>query len=115
MFTGLEWGISIDSIVPSDTRFDAHRKFQMVDKTADKIISVLRPISDRILMLLTGNHEDKINRAGYFNPTEKICNALNVPYGGYSSFLKVGLTKTGETSYQAIDNLCNARVFRLQG
>jgi len=89
-------GDYIDSIVPSDTRFDAHRRFEMVDKTADKIISVLRPISDRILMLLTGNHEDKINRAGYFDPTEKMCNALKVPYGGYSSFLKIRAYEKGE-------------------
>ena len=82
-------GDYIDAIVPHDPRFQSDRKFEKIDKSVDKMIGVLKPISERILTLITGNHEDKISRAGYFNPTKRMCEELDVPYGGYSTFIKV--------------------------
>ena len=48
----------------------------------DEVISQFKRAKKRFITFLLGNHEIKLWRAG--NYTEKICTALEIPYGGYS-------------------------------
>jgi len=82
-------GDYLDSILPKDPRYDPSDKFKTVDDNVAKIVSTLRPIKDKIICLLTGNHEYKLNKAGYGDPTLRICRALDLKYAGYSCFIKI--------------------------
>jgi len=82
-------GDYIDSILPKDNRYDPSDDFKMMDANIEIIRLTLAPIKDRIICLLTGNHEYHLHSAGYGDPVKRLCSDLGVPYGGFSSFIKI--------------------------
>lgn len=58
----------------------------------DAIVQLLRPIKDKILVSLSGNHELRAQKSAGLDIGKIIADQLGVPYGGYSCFvyLQVG-------------------------
>ena len=94
---GIGMGDYIECILPKDKRFDPHTDIEVSDPVVseyiDIIVKTLEPIKDKILCLLTGNHEYHIHSDGYCEPTKEICRRLfgseKGVYGGFSAFLKL--------------------------
>lgn len=78
-----------DSILPSDVRFDASEKYELFETYYQQIKKILFPIKDKIITLLIGNHEYKLVSQGFMNPVLRLCDELNINYGGYSCFIKL--------------------------
>ena len=62
----------------------------------DDLYEILEPIKDRILVLLDGNHEDRIWKHSGIQVSRILAQRLGVPYGGYSCFVKL---KVGKSNY----------------
>jgi len=56
-----------------------------------KIKQILSPIKDKIIVLLTGNHEDTIRKRVGIDMTRRLCYDLGIPYGGICSFVRFGI------------------------
>jgi len=92
-------GDYLDSIVPSDKRYDpSKKKFMFIDELIRDMMKMLKPLADegKIIALLTGNHEYTLHKTGHGDPTLRFCIELGkedkpIPYGGYSSFIRLGL------------------------
>lgn len=82
-------GDLLDAIVITDKRFDPSEKDTNLDEQTERLKLTLEPIKDRIICLLTGNHEYTIHMRGYGDPTRRLCRELGVKYGGYSCFIKL--------------------------
>lgn len=87
-------GDYIEAIDFTDKRFD----FPTVDVAKirpqvqiEHLIDKLRPIADRILVMLYGNHEHKLMR--YCDYVEVACRELGCPYGTYTSVIDIGHNK----------------------
>lgn len=78
-------GDLIDAISPKDKRY-AHcvmenPKLKTAQQQANKVLEILRPVKDKILFVMIGNHEFKqINEVDW---GQYWADALGVPYGGY--------------------------------
>ena len=85
-----------DSISVSDKRYDPHlidNTFPTIADQYEYVRKILDPIKDKGLVILTGNHDDKIRRrsnTGY-DYVQLLANNLSVPYGSYSCFLTLKL------------------------
>jgi len=55
----------------------------------DDVVDLLKPIKDKILGCVTGNHEDRIYKRVGVDLSEDIANILNVPYRPEGMLLKV--------------------------
>jgi len=88
-------GDLIDCISVTDKRFSLTSFAGHVttpQDQADRVLEILRPIKDRILFLLLGNHEYKlINK---FDLLRYWCNELEVPWGGVMAKF-ISANKTG--------------------
>jgi hypothetical protein len=74
-------GDTIEAITTDDKRYQATGKKDIVPvKQAKAAVEMLRPIADRGLVLLSGNHEFALHRVGDFG--ESMAEELGVPYGG---------------------------------
>lgn len=84
-------GDLLDCILPKDKRFDADDKYayKTIDTLRDELVTILTPIKERILVMLMGNHEHHLHQDGYGDPIKYMCKELDVPYGGYSCYLKL--------------------------
>ena len=92
-------GDYLDSILPKDTRFDPSEEFRVIEQNINQIIDTLKPIKDKIICLLTGNHEYHLHSAGYGDPVKRIAAELGIPYAGFSAFIKIKvLPKTHKPS-----------------
>lgn len=69
------------------------------DQQIDDIIAMLMPHRERILGLLTGNHEERTYKASGVDPSKYIANMLQVPYLRYAAFLRLCVGKSGFTVY----------------
>jgi len=69
---GLAPWVSPDNIVESQRAF---------------LKKLFQPIAPKCLAFLTGNHEELIHREHSNDITRNLCGDLNLPYGGYHSFL----------------------------
>ena len=82
-----------DAILKNDKRFDIEGLADWVKKgnilrTQEEFLTELfRPIKDKILCLLTGNHEETIHLAHQEDFTHNLCKNLGVRYGGYQCFI----------------------------
>lgn len=58
----------------------------------DALYEVLSPIKSKILLLLSGNHEDRCYKDTGLDVSKILADKLGVPFGGYSAFvyLRVG-------------------------
>lgn len=61
-------------------------------------LKILTPIKDKIIGMLIGNHEFRLEKEG-FNPIKTLCIALGVPYLGYSAVLDVHVGNSTYTVY----------------
>ena len=91
-------GDYIDCIQPNDPRFDSYSidetynvrdLSRLISKQIDDIKNYFLPIKDKIICLLTGNHEETIRTKFYRNVTLELCNTLGVKYGGYDCFVRL--------------------------
>jgi len=82
-------GDLVDCILPKDKRYDASGDFRNLDELKQETLELLKPIRDKIIVLLTGNHEIKLQKEGYGDPIKWLCSELKVPYGGFSCFIKI--------------------------
>lgn len=61
-------------------------------------LDLLTPIKDKIIGMLIGNHEFRLEKEG-FNPIKTLCIAMGVPYLGYSTMLNVSVDGRSHTIY----------------
>lgn len=59
----------------------------------DYLYEVLKPIKDKILINLEGNHEERAWKASGVRLSKVLSNMLGVPFGGYSAFVKLKVRK----------------------
>ena len=59
----------------------------------DALYEVLLPIRDKLLVVLEGNHEARIWTQTGIRVSKILANMLKVPFGGYSTFLKLKVRK----------------------
>lgn len=84
-------GDLIDCIIPKDDRFsaDEDEPYKVIDDLKDEMEDMLRPVKDKIICLLMGNHEYHMFQDGYGCPVKKICKNLGIKYGGFSAYIKL--------------------------
>jgi len=86
-------GDYIDAILKNDKRFDIGgladwvKGDNIIELQREKVKKLFLPHSKRILVMLTGNHEETVHLDKQDDITRNICKDLNVPYGGYSCFI----------------------------
>ena len=81
-----------DAIAPGDKRYahtsmDFSRLLLTPQDQSDKLIEIIRPIKDRVLTSVIGNHE--YIHINAFNSTKHICDALGIHYGAAASKVRV--------------------------
>ena len=57
----------------------------------DKLYDLFHPIREKFLGLLTGNHEQRIQKESGVNLTKVFCKELDAPYLGWAAFLKLNV------------------------
>jgi predicted phosphodiesterase len=82
-------GDYIESILPKDSRFDPSQDFKIIDEYVENMKQILLPIREKILCLLTGNHEYHLHTDGYGDITMRLSKELQVAYAGFSCFLRL--------------------------
>ena len=63
----------------------------------DKMLEYLMPIKDKIIGLITGNHEQRIQKESGVNVTKMLAKELGVPYLGWGVFIKLRLVYDGNS------------------
>ena len=88
-----------DSVVVTDPRY---RKSQdntvgdaVVDRQIDRGVALLEPYRERLLGLCAGNHEDVVTKKCGTNMTQRTCDALGVPFLGYSGLYRLRFSENG--------------------
>jgi hypothetical protein len=82
-----------DCILANDKRFDIEgfapwcKRDNIVESQREAIVKLFTPVKDKILCLLTGNHEETIHTYYQDDITRNICKDLGVRYGGYSAYI----------------------------
>ena len=98
-----------DCIIKDDPRFDMEglarwiERDNIVESQRNWIVDLFKPVKDKIITLLSGNHEENIHLRYQNNIMGNICKDLGVDWGGYSCF--IGLLckpKGGTPSYRYI-------------
>ena len=82
-------GDYLDCITAKDPRYSPESIDGVVDDAIETMRKTLEPIKDKIICLLTGNHEHKLFEQGFGDPVKRLCRELNVPYAGFSCFIKI--------------------------
>ena len=59
----------------------------------DALYEVLLPLREKILVILEGNHEERIWKDSGIRVSKVLAKMLKVPFGGYSAFLKLRVRK----------------------
>jgi hypothetical protein len=78
-------GDLIEAIAVDDKRFDIDTvdpELTKIDKQVDKVVEILKPLKDRAIVSLQGNHEFKLIRNT--DITNRICKELGIPNGTFS-------------------------------
>jgi hypothetical protein len=96
-------GDYLDCIVKDDKRFSSGGLAEWMRDKQDDIIETQRkwavelftPIKDKIICMLTGNHEETIHDKHQDNIGLHICDDLGVPYGGYQAFINLTFDREG--------------------
>jgi len=96
-----------DLIAYNDPRFDARScdmeiqdLFDLPKKQADLFCSIVEPIKDRCMFILSGNHEEAVTKHYNQDIAAYIATKLGVPYLGYSGLINVAWRwKSGKSSY----------------
>lgn len=92
-------GDFLDSIIVADKRYrkgnDIFNSEEIIDEQIDGLYKILEPYKDKFIGLGIGNHEDTIVQKCATNPIKRLCNKMDVPYLGYSWFLKLLFSEKG--------------------
>jgi len=88
-------GDMAECITPRDKRWEPSQlaipEWVEQDNIAEcqrkRVVSTLEPIRDKCVGLLYGNHEDSIRKYNHDNIHKNICDSLELPNLGYSSFV----------------------------
>jgi len=92
-------GDLLDSIVCTDKRYskgvDGTKTEDIIDEQVDGLYKIFEPYKDKFVGCSCGNHEHTIVKNSGTNPVKRLCEKLNVPYMGYSSFFKLLFTENG--------------------
>ena len=59
----------------------------------DALKEVFKPIKDKILLVLDGNHEERIWKNSGISVSKVLADHLGAPYGGYSAFVYIRVGK----------------------
>jgi predicted phosphodiesterase len=95
-----------DSITERDPRWNSQEIAEWVERDniieceRKRVITLFKPVKDKIITLLTGNHEETIHKHHNNNFTKNICEDLGVPYGGYSCFIRLYFRRSSKASRQ---------------
>jgi len=88
----IHMGDWIEAIMVDDKRFNYKTtKTPVPLQQADEAIEIFRPIADKCILGLTGNHELTLEKYG--NLAEYICKNLKTFYGGYSAVITFTIKK----------------------
>lgn len=68
----------------------------------DTAVKMLFPIREKILGIITGNHEARLEAYAGFNPTELIAARLSIPYLGYSAIIDLKVHNSLDKKYNYI-------------
>ena len=100
-------GDFVDCIIKDDPRFDMNglapwvKRDNILDSQREWIVELFKPVKDKIITLLSGNHEENIHLRYQNDIMGNICKDLGVPWGGYSCFVDLQLKpKGGRSSYR---------------
>jgi len=97
---------------PSERRFDFDElDLRYIDPKTQyaKVEELLTPIADKGLMLLTGNHDDKLRKVHYHDYVDSLGLKLDIPYAGISGFLRLVFKRGANMS--KLDMYCHHGYF----
>ncbi len=98
-------GDYMECILKNDKRFDIGglapwvQKDDIAESQRKRTVKLLKPIADKCLGLLTGNHEETLHMRGEGDITRHLCSDLGVPYASAAAFFKL-IFERGTASYQ---------------
>ena len=64
-----------------------------------ELVELFTPVKDKILFLITGNHEERTAKRADLDPSQVICWGLNIPYMRYSCIARFILSGKGPKSF----------------
>lgn len=92
-------GDAIEAITVDDKRFNTETATEPIPiQQAYRFMEIFKPLKDRMLVQLAGNHELKLHRVGNIT-RDIICKQLGIPYGTYQSRLTI-LDGRGRQQYK---------------
>ena len=84
-----------DLVTPKDKRWEAHtisdwvKLDNLAESQCQYVEKLFRPIRNKCIGLLGGNHEDSIRKWNHYNFMVNLCERLDVPYLTYSAFVRL--------------------------
>ena len=84
-----------DCIIKDDKRFQSGglakwvEKDNIIQSQLDYVTDLFMPVKDKIICMLTGNHEETIHDKYQNNFTVNLCRNLGVTYAGYTCFIDI--------------------------
>lgn len=96
-----------DAIYFRDKRFKASGQYKTekddaIDEEVDEMVELLMPIKERLICIGHGNHEEQVLKMCLTNMSKRLATALNVPYLGYSFWVRLKL-ECNNARIRAID------------
>ena len=97
----LGMGDFCDCIIKDDPRFDMNglaswvQRDNIVESQRRWVVELFKPVRHKILCLLSGNHEEQIHLRYQIDIMGDVCKGLEVPWGGYSSFVGLICKRSG--------------------
>ncbi len=110
-----------DCITKDDKRFDIEglapwvEKGNIVESQRIRTRQLFEPVKDKILCLITGNHEESIHLHHQYDFTKNLCRDLDVPYGGYSCFIDLKLHRAGTRNQLVVHSWHGAGCAQTEG
>ena len=98
---GNDGGDMFEAIMVDDKRYSPENLTEALPlEQMENAVKLREPIKDKLITILTGNHERKLWRFG--DLTQKVCEKLGVEYGTYTSKITINDSK-GNLMYKIYD------------
>ncbi len=89
-------GDMAEFILPNDKRFDPSQRAiaewvepdNIAECQTEWVTELLKPIKNKLIGMIFGNHEDFFRKCNYGNVHQNICNRLNTDNLGFSCFIR---------------------------
>jgi len=78
---------------------DVYKQEKGPQLQVEELVELLKPVSDKILFAITGNHEERTAKRSDIDPSQVICWGLDIPYMRYSCIARFILTGKGPKSF----------------